>query len=964
MSPNKISHFLELNQGDSFLTSHIIFSVKMEANKTSLRTVTNQVTKEKLAWLDNQRKSLNTVFAPILEKFEKPENKASLEFLKEIHATLKKCSDVDNPIPNKTKDLSVFMNWIQLEDPRGMIYFGSEHLVRHWIEMLIRNIRFQIEKCEYSCLYANVMSQYMDANSSESEDTEIDGKGVEVGGSDEGSNKRKTMEEFSARIFQVPKDFDVKKYEEFLHTLFDNGDDSKSLRLLQETRRQVKIFCKNFTNMDAGKEDLKLVIDGLIAEDLLGAEKAFTLRELRENEDALGEVSTLLKSRIDKYKDWKWPGAIQVDFRRNIAGRYRAYMDEDIITALFLHFVGAQWSIFLKQEFKKILASKMWIRGTDTVGDLYYKKHSIEGHRRELHDVTFLSILPSEMRSLSATAGVYETGVRYVNKAELTPTNIKQTLLHLISTEIHLNNVLRPGKDLTVVQTDMEWFGPSLAHEAIMTVMKFIGVTDEWLGFFRTFLETPIKVGSATAAVQIRKNGVPISHSLSTLFGESLLFIMDLYVNQRSGLSVFRIHDDFWFWHHNLEKVKQAWEAMKTYTQLAGLKLNFEKSASVVCNSTSSPTDINPGPEGLPQMKVKWGFIVLHSDGVYRIDQDLLEPHVKEMTNCLAKSETVMNWINVHNKYLRFIIRNCAEPARTLGKQHIVQILEALQKILTQVHPETAGDIVKALKNKFPQVWGDKPVMDSWFHWSVEQGGLSLYNPFLDLIPLHEAYRKHDEEKALSGHTSGVFGEVIDKDKEEWRKLLEESKKRRKRRSQYTDEDVDEDTITDKDEDEDEEGGHQKFKKYGAVHNFAKLGAPPAPTFAYAECASFGSVAGGGGNLDEEAEEEEEEIEPESSGSCKKENKEKKNKGKKRVGCEAWMERYRETRWNRWRSAYSIQSSNLSPIYSNDCGGDWRKYLYAGQMEEKLGRSDSFVDPNLVPLSLIMAMQGSKVHKN
>lgn len=126
---------------------------------------------------------------------------------------------------------------------------------------------------------------------------------------------------------------------------------------------------------------------------------------------------------------------------------------------------------------------------------------------------------------------------------------------------------LRPDKDLTIVQTDMEWFGPSLVHDVILGVMKFFGVTNQWLGLFRTFLECPLKVGSKNAPVQVRKRGVPISHTLSTLFGESVLCILDLYVNRCSGLSIFRILDDFWLWHHRTEMVVKAWEAMKRFTE-------------------------------------------------------------------------------------------------------------------------------------------------------------------------------------------------------------------------------------------------------------------------------------------------------------------------------------------------------------------------------------------------------------
>lgn len=891
---------------------------QQSTSKTSLRTVINQVTKEKLAWLDNQRQTLKALFLPILEKYEKPENKASLQFLREIHTVLKKkCTEALNPASSETEDLTVFLNWMSMDDPDEVIYFGgSEHLVRHWIEVLVRKIKYQIEQNEYSCLYANVMTQYMDANSEDNEEGEE--MGVEKGASgsgDELTDKEKTIQEFSDRIFKAPSDFKKDEFEHFLNNvLFDMKNPSQK-EFVFRTRNRTVQFCETFhVNNSLTSSDVKFCIDGLLAEDLLGSEKAVTLKELQGNEDALNEVTTLLKNRLQNFTQWEWPEAVHVDFRRNMAGRYRAYMDEDIITALFLHYVGAKWSIQLKNLYKAIYTSPtVWKRGTGTVGDLYYKPNSIEGYRREFHSQSFLSILPSRMQDLATSSGYDDENSHKNSTNDSSPMRIKQKLLHLISNEIQLNSILRPETALTVVQTDMEWFGPSIVHEAVYSLMKFFGVSEEWITFFRKFLECPLKVGSPSAPVQVRKRGVPMSHLLSCLFGESLLFVMDLYVNQISGLSLFRIHDDFWFWGHNTDMVTKAWNGINNFTKLSGLKLNEEKSASVVCKystDSKSPVSTIRGPAPLPQRQVKWGFVVLHSDGIWRISPELLDPHVKEMREFLQKSESIMGWVHCHNRYIKFFIRNFAEPAVTFGKQHVVQIMKTLQAILKEVHKETNGYAVGALKRKFPDIWQDKEVMDSWVHWPVQQGGLSLYNPFLDLIPLHEVYRKSEEKQTDAGH-SNKFGEVLDEDKTEWKRISEESRKRQKRRQ--SSEKIDEETVTDmealdgSEDDSDDDNDSRKKKKNGKGFR----------------------------------------------------------KGAKRIGCATWCERYRETRWQRWRNTYcQILNKTDSGVNQNLDYDSWRENMYSSQLEDKLGDDSGFIDTNLIPLSLISSMQASRVHKN
>lgn len=83
-----------------------------------------------------------------------------------------------------------------------------------------------------------------------------------------------------------------------------------------------------------------------------------------------------------------------------------------------------------------------------------------------------------------------------------------------------------------------------------------------------------------SALPQTRKRGVPISHSLSDLFGEVLLFCMDYAVNERAdGLFLYLKHDDFWLWSRDSELCVKVWQEMSTFTRLVALEFNYEKTA-------------------------------------------------------------------------------------------------------------------------------------------------------------------------------------------------------------------------------------------------------------------------------------------------------------------------------------------------------------------------------------------------
>ena len=68
---------------------------------------------------------------------------------------------------------------------------------------------------------------------------------------------------------------------------------------------------------------------------------------------------------------------------------------------------------------------------------------------------------------------------------------IKEDLLYLVQTEINLS--LRLKGATTVIRSDFESFGPSLPHSTIFAVLKFFGVSDLWIQFFRQALEVPMK---------------------------------------------------------------------------------------------------------------------------------------------------------------------------------------------------------------------------------------------------------------------------------------------------------------------------------------------------------------------------------------------------------------------------------------------------------------------------------------
>lgn len=357
-----------------------------------------------------------------------------------------------------------------------------------------------------------------------------------------------------------------------------------------------------------------------------------------------------------------------------------------------------------------------------------------------------------------STYPIYSAKAQYEMRHSRKPINttgsvdFKQAFLHTLITEIRLNQVIHSDKPFVVVQADLESFGPSLIHGAALTALEYFGVPEQWLEFFKKFLQPKVCFAKGEELKTIVR-GVPTSHALSSLFGETLLFLLDFLINQRcNGMRIYRIADEFWFWNDVSENVTKAWETMLTYGKMVGLKIKENRSGSVSVYSDEMLSKLNKttesttcGPAPLPQNNIHWGYLKLHSNGTFIIDQKAITKFLKEMQDLLDKSECVLEWINIFNKYLEFFIRNFGKCALVSGKQHLDQIISSLRIIYVGLFGSEDGNPVEKLKVKFDKL-KSADIVDVWAYWPLERGGLGLINPYIGIMSLREAYVDINDE--------------------------------------------------------------------------------------------------------------------------------------------------------------------------------------------------------------------------
>ncbi|KAH0603614.1 uncharacterized protein H6S33_007273 [Morchella sextelata] len=661
--------------------------------------------------------------------------------------------------------------------------------LQEWEAKIIKDFEFEEVRLQYAELFGKLLMEWVEsAGSAGSPATQAatspDSESFEKIGRKEMYEQRAI---FESKVFTENK-VDEKAILSYLQELFTSTKENKAK--LEAIREAVKESGDVIGSSKISQEDLKLTIEALLTSDLMSNEKKDTLREFKRDEVILGEVTDVLNMHLASVFSWTWEGdntagfGIPVEMRRQLNQKYRVFQDEEIMQALMLEYIGMQWCGCFRDLFKSMFSSPAW---KPCVGKLS-KEHierrkyflqenieefspknnpeTIEGHRyQSQRDSFFMAQLGTggTIVNYDSESSGGDTDGEYLKSALET----KQSLLHILSTECLLSTAIHGS--FTVVRSDFSWFGPGLSHASILTVMSFFGVSSEWIKFFKTFLETPLLFAAdgGSSSVRVRKCGVPISHSLSTVLGEAVLFCMDYAVNQRAnGMFLYRIHDDFWLWNSNPDNCAAAWKEIQTFSSLVGLSFNDEKTGSVTVGASAEKH-----PE-LPEGDVKWGFLKFESSGRFVIDQAQVDVHIAELRLQLSAHTSIFGWIQAYNKYVAaFFINNFGTAAECFGREHVDMILSTLERIHREIFP--TGSMIDYLAEQIQQRFGVQDIPAGWFYWPIALGGLEVKNPFVN----QQAIRNE-----ICEDPSEIFAEAIEKDLEMYDNLKQKWDEGRVRR--------------------------------------------------------------------------------------------------------------------------------------------------------------------------------------
>ncbi|KAG5636630.1 hypothetical protein H0H81_007371 [Sphagnurus paluster] len=532
------------------------------------------------------------------------------------------------------------------------------------------------------------------------------------------------------------KHIDTAALESYLAKLFSGDEASKALGTL---RKDLERFGSELKRKTISPTNVQDSIHGLSASGLMDEGKRATLAEFLENATVVEEVASVLNMDMASLESWSWPA-------EGLAIEMRPFTDPDIVDALLLQYIGIAWQVKLKAGFKRILESKAWRHSHPDLSPALHERnsHQILGvapehtnaypaagiehsRRKDREEHLFLGQLSSLANKPSTYDDLLDAPTGTTPDS---PAAIKQKLLHIMTTECQLNSTVHGSH--AAILSDLEWFGPSLPHASILTILKFFGIPSDWCSFFERFLAAPLRFKQDPEdQPRIRKRGTPISYAISVLCGEAVLFGMDFAVNQRTdGLFLYRMHDDLWLWNANAEKCAVGWKEMNVYADHVGLKFNDLKTGSAYVGKGE--------PTGLPVGEVRWGLLRFDKDAAsFVIDQKDVDTHIAELRRQLASTKSVFGWMNAYKKYMAFFHRNFGgRPAACFGDAHTADIIATLARIQRELFPDIEGGAVAYLRSVIKTRFGISDLPQGYFYLPISSGGLELHHPMIDMFAL------------------------------------------------------------------------------------------------------------------------------------------------------------------------------------------------------------------------------------
>ncbi|CAO2650242.1 Nn.00g015340.m01.CDS01 [Neocucurbitaria sp. VM-36] len=764
------------------------------ASKSNFLSQTLQsITTTKMREQDKRRKTFEASKTTVLKSATTTsDDRARLEVLlsgfKDLSSSNKGVFYVDDDRTKYTRNVARYLEQ-SYRDPSV-----SSSVIQAFDRKFRQKLDQESQRFEFADLYYRLLGEWTNASSkplaqSERKEEELDGSFEHV----QKYDLDKLRDKFAGVVF-TPLETDEVEIDNYLSSLFQ---DDHASNLLEKIRKANNAFAKELKERATpfNSKILKQCMQALLRNNLLNDDAKNTLSDFTTNDVVLDEIADVLNLRFADLDNWSWQAdeGMYYEPRRQLNGKYRIMMDMDILQAIFLHYIAVNWCSHLKVIFKCLPNDNKFWRGPKKMteeekGRYYYftGSHPTSGvttkEMKTFCETFFLSAMPSSLVDSGDPYGEDKDAEAAADETK-TGLGMRQMFLRQLATGAIIRRSLHG--EVAVIQSDLQWYATGLPHSTLFAVLRFWGVPEDWIALFKKYAEAPLRMTATPGEnVRTRKRGIPITDAFETLFGECILFCMDVAVNRLSDMTLIRFHDDL-FLSGEPSQCANAWETIGGFVKVLGLDINTSKTGSIYLSEIDKDDVLLTK---FPKGPVCMGMLQLNEEGDWAINQKQVAAHVKQLQTQLGQCNSIIAWIQTWNACMgRFFQDTFGKPANCFGQAHVDAILETHANMQRQLFKIHGGSVTNYLREQILERFSVDNVPDSFFFLPEDFGGLGVKNPFIPFFvlkdqvlkdPLNRIAEFRKDEKRAYKEASEVFAALSDADKHRrLRKALGESSK-------------------------------------------------------------------------------------------------------------------------------------------------------------------------------------------
>lgn len=700
----------------------------MSAPNNVTPSTTQFITQMKLRELRRQREKLREAYRVLGETIARAETPAAR--LRQLYEGLREIKFAGQSLHPEVVNLEILLR----EAEAGA---APEAVVALWQERLDAERAAGRLRSEFVYLFGALLEEW--ARESEPNTTLR-----------EESEQAKT--EMLTTALSVPK---TNHHRQLLNTLFDDMEPGLAFQgeaLRNQLRKQKGVL---------------LEFDAAPLLDTLSKDRYRTSRLRREarqfyvSEEIRKELVDALTILMSEQAGWEWPteGVSAQSLWARI--RWRLYIDTDLPTTVLLEISGrrliqaiqtVRQMVKLGKRYPKLYASSEhqaeitragYLEGEETFNWWeVFSAHGASDYERRDYDDDYIQVDRKVEPSYGSIDYQREEIYDELNVQDGesydgdTTQSVANPVIRFVNAEVRLARAVFPDRPLYVIKADLRDFYARIPHDAILTILERLGVAETDRQFFARFLTPPLHSnGEDTAPIRMTR-GVPMNFTLSALFADLLLRLMERYIRKGARVRIIRQIDDICLLTPYSDDAIAGWQRIHEFCDACGLEVNDTKSGAVCLGGAL--------PEGLPTDLPRWGMLELDASGEWRVHRPTLDAYRERSRKRVLDTLSLLSRVQLYNADTHYLINTLCLGAN-LGDTHRGEVYEAVREFHQSFFAPDQGILAglrQTIRERFPLDEGRDDIPDAWVYWPITAGGLGLKNPLLIAGQYAEAYEK------------------------------------------------------------------------------------------------------------------------------------------------------------------------------------------------------------------------------